>query len=139
MKPVNQTRFGANGNCLAACIASILEVPIELVDFTGTEGDWLEKAQAALRSYGFFYLGVNIADHYTLMAMPANYCIFTGKTERNPEGTLLHCVVGILEPNGQEVIFKTVHDPNIQNPVGILGKPTELGFLVLRNPHRFNR
>lgn len=31
VKPVEQTRFGTKGNCLAACIASILEVPLNEV------------------------------------------------------------------------------------------------------------
>lgn len=31
MKPVMQTNLGANGDCLRACIASILEVPIEIL------------------------------------------------------------------------------------------------------------
>ena len=34
MKPVFQTRFGRQGNCLAACVASILEVELEVVDFS---------------------------------------------------------------------------------------------------------
>ena len=34
MKPVFQTRFGQQGNCLAACVASILEVELEVVDFS---------------------------------------------------------------------------------------------------------
>lgn len=31
MKPVDQTTFGEEGNCFAACVASILELPIEEV------------------------------------------------------------------------------------------------------------
>lgn len=31
MKPVEQTRFGLDGNCFAACLASILETPIESI------------------------------------------------------------------------------------------------------------
>jgi hypothetical protein len=130
MKPVSQTRYGQEGNCLSACIAPILEVPIDKVDFTAAEGVWLERTQAALSQFGFFYLGVNITEHYTLMAMPRTTCIFVGNSKRFPRKDFFHCVVGELVPNGQEVVFNTIFDPHEIDPCGIDGKPTELGFLI---------
>jgi hypothetical protein len=42
MKPVEQTRYGfPDGNCFAACVASILELPLEETDFIGAAAeDW---------------------------------------------------------------------------------------------------
>jgi hypothetical protein len=65
MKPVLQTEFGpGNGNCLSACIASILEIPVsdvpnfarEGLDADGTRwiqrlGNWL-----AARGWGFIHM-----------------------------------------------------------------------------------
>ena len=45
MKPVYQTRFGGgNGNCLLACVASILHRPIESIpDFNLSGCGWMEE------------------------------------------------------------------------------------------------
>lgn len=131
MKPVFQTRFHHDGNCLSACIASILEVPLERVDFIGEKDVWLERCQKTLKPFGLFYLGINITEKMNLMAVPENYCIFTGRTHRNPNGELLHCVVGQLVCREGIMHFKTVHDPNIKDPNGLIrGRPEELGFLI---------
>lgn len=44
MRPVLQTRFGfPSGNCLLACVASILEVPLEEVPDGWDEEGWLAR------------------------------------------------------------------------------------------------
>lgn len=54
IKPIKQTRFGAAGNCLSACIASILGCPIELVDISAALDDqWERSINSKLRSLGF--------------------------------------------------------------------------------------
>ncbi|MDB6027532.1 MAG: hypothetical protein JWM68_3755 [Verrucomicrobiales bacterium] len=137
MKPVFQTRKGSDGNCLAACLASILELPLEKVDFTAN-GEWLAKTQEILKPFGFFYLGVAIDKHITLMAMPENYCVFVGDTIRTKDTGLLHCVVGrlVMEDKNTMLRFVTAHDPLGENS-GWLSelKPKELGFLIPINPH----
>lgn len=59
MKPVDQTQFEPNaddpaktGNCLSACIASILELPIEDVPTFAAHEDWWERAVAWLDERG---------------------------------------------------------------------------------------
>lgn len=69
MKPVFQTRFGRPlGNCWAASIASLLEVPLESVDWSadmtaeeieppGTDDvsvEWLRRKEEALRRLGYW-------------------------------------------------------------------------------------
>lgn len=60
MKPVDQTIFGTpHGNCFAACIASILELPIEEVPNFIAEGDrWWDAAKAWLDERGYALLWV---------------------------------------------------------------------------------
>lgn len=56
MKPVYQTRFGyPNGNCWEACLASLLEIPLEQVPDRRPEGDRATDAEIAdylLERYG---------------------------------------------------------------------------------------
>lgn len=61
MIPVDQTRSGAiDGNCLEACIASILELPLEAVPdlacraHDGTDGEhWMEPLTRFARIHGY--------------------------------------------------------------------------------------
>ena len=47
MRPVDQTKFGPEeGNCFTACVASILELTIEEVTFTGAAPTWREDFDA---------------------------------------------------------------------------------------------
>ena len=60
MKPVAQTVFGSpDGNCLAACIASILELPIEAVPVTGHAGKWDKELTAFLEPRGYAWIWID--------------------------------------------------------------------------------
>ena len=53
MKEVEQTRIGMEWNCFAACVASILELPIEAVpDYTEQAGGWFYRWQVWLVERG---------------------------------------------------------------------------------------
>lgn len=58
MKPVMQTRFGKAGNCLQACIASLVEKPLEDVpDFAHMPGGipwWRHFDRYFTKNYGLF-------------------------------------------------------------------------------------
>lgn len=60
MKPVDQTTFGfPGGNCFSACVASILELPIEAVPYfmghTDVEAEgWEERFSEWLIEYGLY-------------------------------------------------------------------------------------
>lgn len=144
MKPVFQTRHGIeDGNCLAACLASILEVPLEKIDFVGSRGDWLEKTNKALSPFGFCYVAIALPLDTTipvaLQGAADTFCVFVGSTERNKGTDALHCVVGLVQADGEKRIkYVTYHDPFAEDAPGLLnGQPTELGFLVPRNPHHW--
>jgi len=60
MKPVQQTRFGKSGNCIQACVASILERPLEAIpDFLSAKTNpWL-ACQSWLDSQGYYLIGAS--------------------------------------------------------------------------------
>ena len=57
MKPVFQTTFGVPlGNCFTACIASLLERPIEEFPFPPYEENWLQQVDRCLAPLGWAYV-----------------------------------------------------------------------------------
>lgn len=97
MKPVDQTRFGAGaGNCLAACIASLLELPIEEVFDIPNGGhdsryweivdEWL-----AARGLGLAYVTVRSGGELTgtTVRIPGTYYMAWGQSPRG----LAHSVI----------------------------------------------
>jgi hypothetical protein len=58
MKPVMQNTLGRRGNCMSACLASILEVPLATVpnfyELAGEGvGEWWAAVRAWLKPFGF--------------------------------------------------------------------------------------
>ena len=99
-KPVNQTKFGKfEGNCLAACLASIFGIGIEDVPDFGLDTLWytrFEKWMIEIFSLQPVDLDIaNLADW-----KPKGYHLISGKS---PRGDYDHCIVG---KNG-----RPVHDP----------------------------
>jgi hypothetical protein len=140
MKPVDQTRCNcgdslteAPGNCWAACIASILEIPLsELPD----EADYWTPGQPQSKSYipyekatfawllqrGLILVEVKMPDVYFRGDEWEPYCILAGPSPRNP--LVSHAVVG----RGAKI----VHDPHPSRD-GLLtvdGEPWWYEFLV---------
>lgn len=97
MKPVYQDQFGKpDGNCFAACIASILEIPLKSVPekFYGT-GDWGNDSNAFfvalngwLGQYGLNLMTINCDEPEK--HLPDAWLIIGGMGPRGIE----HCVVG---------------------------------------------
>lgn len=98
MKKVFQTTFGKEGNCLCACLASILEIDIETIpnpkhdDWQNEMNDWL------IRHHGVYMVTIN-ADGYFSKAMKDGLIIGAGYSCTG----LMHAVVC---QNG-----KIIHDP----------------------------
>lgn len=136
MKPVDQTLFGKEvGNCFAACVASLLEVPIERIDINAATDQWLENTQEFLKTLGLFYLEIRIdvAKSYPTYELFGAPCIFMGQS---PRGDFNHAVVGRIDHDKElnVAVFVTVHDPH-HSRLGIVdGFPKGLGFLVPLNP-----
>lgn len=112
MKPVLQTTFGiGTGNCFSACIASLLEVPIEEVPFFMGEDDPMQACDAWLARFGFYLLRrwmpqplptkelFEAIDELDGQGWPRGFYILAGLNAGGP-----HTVVA------QDT--KIVHDPN---------------------------
>lgn len=123
VKPVLQTRFGPppEGNCYAACLASLLEIPLDRVPDDLTGPDWLDRANAFLVQY-------------RLRAMT-----FAWDTERPwPFGPVWHVVSG-RSPRGNWqhacVGFGGFvdHDPHPEGG-GLVGTEREIDIFVTIDP-----
>jgi len=92
---VDQTEYGKAGNCLTACIASLLAIPIaELPNHQGE--DWLEGWNENLLHYNAHLIVIDDPK-----AIQPGYSILSGLS---PRGKWLHAVICL---DG-----KMVHDPH---------------------------
>jgi hypothetical protein len=133
MIPVRQTTFGfPKGNCFAACIASLLELPIEQVPIESGGDDWLEQTQAFLKTKGLFFLEVrlDVAVKYPLYELYDVWAIYYGKS---PRGDWFHSIIGKLDMEDGFAVHKFIHDPHPDNAF-IVGDIKGIGFLVPLNP-----
>ena len=106
MKPVMQTKYGEDGNCFAACVASILEVSIDEVPWLKEPENWKDYS-LRLNNYlkekhylKLFHFGFDALTNHYPDTMTDGYYIVSGKIE----GGLEHSVV---YKNGE-----LIHDSN---------------------------
>lgn len=115
MKPVYQTKQhnppSENGNCFRACVASILEIDIDVIPhFEDMDGDvWFKALTDWANTLNYivycqsFYRNSNHSDQTRISLknlmdlveigkLSKNYCVITGKS---PRGDWDHCVVGL--------------------------------------------
>ena len=109
MKKVKQTKFGNEGNCFAACVASILETPLELVDYACSEDNWFhEYASQLYKDTGIVMVGAGLRPDGAPVIYGGAYVIVTGK---NRKGTHRHAAVATMERNKLNTDFEIIHDP----------------------------
>lgn len=116
MIPIVQTRTGDIGNCFAACLASILEVPLQAVpEFPyHSDDEFFAAAQRWLATKGLRYRQVPIKNGYR----PRGYTTIEGISPRGGQ----HACVAL---NG-----RLVWDPHPDDGTGHgLVKPTTYGLL----------
>jgi len=118
VRPVDQTTYGFDdGNCLSACLASILEISIEEIPtFLGSDGQLRLARWLADRG-----LAASIYQHGTYV--PPGYAIAAGPSKRFA-GRLHACVA---------YDGRVVHDPHPSReglPYGIAE------YLVIHGPRR---
>lgn len=113
MKPVDQTTFGLpGGNCFSACVASLLEIPIDEVPyFMGDTGEvlagddpekWFERFEQWLSPRGLYPI---LLDIHGISWRPAGLHILSGCSPRGRgRADDLHSVVA----QGSEIL----HDPH---------------------------
>src|SRR5580692_7025464 len=103
MKPVDQTLFGQKGNCYAAVMASILELPLEAVPGDlGIKGDVIyQAANDLLAPFGLAIVVFRWVAGETWFAPKDAWHVLSGPS---PRGDWLHATVG----RGGSMI----HDPH---------------------------
>jgi hypothetical protein len=102
MKFVDQTTFGEkNGNCFSACVASILELPIEDVPIFVEVKNWWGEFLSWLKPRGYYALCYHLKDCDKSVLDDYEINILSGKS---PRGDFLHAVVA----NGSKIL----HDPH---------------------------
>lgn len=113
MKPVTQTIEGyPDGNCTEACVASILEIPLDAVlVIKARDYRWLDELNAWLAHFNLSALPIKAGEGF----IPSGWHLIGGKS---PRGDFGHYVVGF---NG-----KVKHDPH---PSGD-GIETETDYLL---------
>lgn len=108
MIPVRQTTFGVpSGNCLAACVASILEMPVWLVPNFIMKKNWYLSLVLWLERRGYTAVRLGVENDWPNSAWnfylpPETPVIWTGPS---PRGDYLHCVVGQWDG-------RYLHDPH---------------------------
>lgn len=125
MKPVDQTLLverDGMGDCLRACVASILERPIGAVPLCDRE---VSKMLRWLDGEGFetdlFIPGDALPD-------AVNFAVLSGPSPRRPGGG--HAVVGRRNESGS---FDAIHDPH-PSRAGLGGAPDTILVFWLREP-----
>jgi len=130
LTPVRQTRFGFNGNCMNACIASILDLAIETVPYPLNDDEkFLDtKLNEWLATLGFAYIEFPWGP---MVLAPDIYCIASGPAARGFD----HAVVAqtALKDDGT-VTVHFVHDP----PPGRFLPPRDQDARILR-PNRLTQ
>lgn len=108
MNFVIQSRTGPNGNCFAACLASILDIPLRSIPDFGGDREFLGNIAEFLKPRGLLYVQVP-PDDVVLKTM-----FSTGET--------LHTIEGRSPRGGQHAVVgcngRMIHDPHPQDGTG---------------------
>lgn len=135
MIPVEQTKFGLGGNCMVACLASIFEVPIDVIpDAPFEEGlresvIWQRKWdgwQAWLRRFGLAMVELN-GDAWKLPGFTILGVISKRPHPKDPAKNLLHTVVA----RDGEIVW----DPHPERAAGV-GDRLDCTAFVALDPSR---
>jgi hypothetical protein len=133
VRPVHQTQFyvppeGAagdpakTGNCVAACVASLLELDLaDVPNFVAVEGDWWMEFQWWLHKRGWVALELDGDYRWP------GYSAASGKS---PRGDFKHLVLYL---DG-----KLIHDPH-PSGAGIEGEPSYQWILVPLDAGKWTR
>ena len=122
MKPVEQTKLSyPDGNCFAACLASVLEVALEEVPCFHGDG-WLDRYNEWLAPRNLVLINLTYASAEGEPWYPAGYSLLAAKS---PRGDWLHAVVCL----DGEVVW----DPHPQREMGI-GERKEWTIFYVRDP-----
>lgn len=120
MKPVMQDKFGKGGNCLSACIASLLEIPLSEVPnfhderFKDVPEDHPEGSQAFwanvhkfLNSKGYSLIIFQNQLFKDILPLMAGYFLVGGESPRGYQHSVIYTKEGLAHdphPEGGGVI-----------------------------------
>lgn len=121
VKPVLQTRFGyPDGNCLAAALASILEVELCVIPEFGIGDDWYVRfSEYMVSHYGLQPIDVYASD-LPERFKPKGYHLING---RSPRGDMFHTMVGFC--------CNPIHDPHPKGNCQLLEIESYTLFVVV--------
>ena len=123
MTPVDQTIFGVGeGNCFSACIASLLNCPIEDVPNLNTEAldadgsHWMDRWKRWLETRGKGMVYIAHDGRWPHMSLPAGqHVILSGRSPRESTVDLFHAVIARVNAWQDKEAFawdlEIVHDP----------------------------
>lgn len=130
MKPIDMTKFGPNnGNCFSACLASILEVPLEEVPEVQPElkGRWMEPFDAWLAARGLALIDVSLRRSKLYEPSDGVWCVLSGPS---PRYDCDHSVVGLSHDG--DIVMEFDPHPSREG----LKTITSVGFLVPLRPEQ---
>lgn len=117
MIPVDQTLFGdkrpecpEGGNCFAACVASLFELPLADVPHFCSGESWWQRYTDWCVARDVFPVFLRVGHELSHGRAPAGYTLVGGPSPRNPK--VLHACVAL-----DGVI---VHDPHADDRRGVL-------------------
>jgi hypothetical protein len=133
MTPVFQTRFGrGNGNCLTACIASVLDLAIDQVaEFADSHEEWFAALSDFCEALDLTLLYWGSEVHQGVFASNTDLIILLSVAGEEE----LHAVVGkaVIEerprPGHSGWRAEVIHDPN---PRGTGPVESAFGFLIVK-------
>lgn len=133
MIPVYQDDFTfSTGNCFAACLATLLEVPLEAVPSFMAEEDWFGAVNRWLAPRNLRFVDIKWTSEFAIQPDTGGYCLLTGPSPRRPE--LLHTIVATIgRRDDGHVEFRPTHDPH-PDAEFLAGEPTSVGFLAVLDP-----
>ena len=124
---VKQTCFGESGNCMSACLATIMGLSIDDVpnffEVSNTHDEWWKAVHDWLETYGYGLCTVDFSAEW--MARKRGYVIVSGVSERDlfhatiwKDGEFVHDPFpngkGVENPEQVDFLYKL--DPSIQQP-----------------------
>lgn len=121
MIKVDQTKFGpSEGNCLAACIASVLEIPLaEVPELNNQDLHQMVVLNQWLKKYDLQFAWVP----YATYTGDVPYNLAAGLTERGRRHAIVCNASGTM-----------LHDPH-PSRAGLIGTPLDFGIFIAMKPY----
>jgi len=113
---IDQTDFTpTGGNCFQACLASLLEKPLEDVPHFMMKFDtYPQDMDKWLKDQGLWYIDARVDGTEGCITLPSHMlCIVSGQSPRFPE--VQHAVIGRTRESGSWMV-DYIHDPYAPDP-----------------------